>query len=76
MNDIQKALTKSSNVFDVPSGTSSDVLKCVAQAVHDSGLSDNAVKAIVKGQQDYKPSAADEKAVSGLGTAIQKCQGK
>lgn len=48
-------------------------LDCIAKALHDSKLSDAALKAIVDKKKDYKPNKTDNAALSGVQTQLMKC---
>jgi len=46
---------------------------CAAEAILDSDLSDEAIKAVAEGDNDFEPSKDDEKAQGDATTAITKC---
>ncbi|WP_310963646.1 hypothetical protein [Nocardioides terrisoli] len=46
---------------------------CIAKALHDSKISDTALRAIVKGNKDYKASSADQKAATAVLPQLEKC---
>ncbi|MGB0100710.1 MAG: hypothetical protein WBP61_10565 [Nocardioides sp.] len=47
---------------------------CIAEAFHDSDLSDDALQAIVDDDDDYEPSDEDEAAITSLSTgAMTDC---
>ncbi len=77
-DDIAKALKDSDNpagqAFQA-GGTSDDVIDCIAKALHDSDLSDDALQAIVDGDEDYDGSKKDEDVVASgdLTDEIGKC---
>lgn len=56
---------------DVPA----DVADCMAEAIHDSDLSDEAVQAIADGDDDYEPSGDDEEASMDVAQDILDCSG-
>ena len=66
-DDIAKALKDSDNpagqAFQA-GGTSDDVLDCVAKALHDSDLSDDALQALVDGDEKYDGSKKDQDIIS------------
>ncbi len=67
-DDIAKALKDKDNPIGTAlaaSGTeaSDDVIDCVAKALHDSDVSDEALNAIVDGDNDYKGSQKDADAL-------------
>lgn len=52
----------------------SDVADCIAEAFHDSDLSDDALQAIVDEDEDYEPSSEDQDALSTVSTsAVTDC---
>ncbi|HEX7739151.1 MAG TPA: hypothetical protein VF426_05855 [Marmoricola sp.] len=74
-SDIQSALSKGSdNVFGQSfNSVSKDALNCVAKALHDSKLSDSALRAIVDNKKDYNPTGADKTAVVSVEKQMLKC---
>ena len=65
VDDISESLQDS----DMMGGeVDADVADCVAEAFHDSDLSDDALQAIVDQDEDYEPSGDDEKALENLQT--------
>jgi hypothetical protein len=50
-----------------------DAADCMAKALHDSKISDEALQAIVDGDEDYEASKADEDAASSVVVEVQKC---
>lgn len=52
-----------------------DVADCMAKAIHDSDLSDDAVQAVVDGDEDYEPSDDDQKASEDVTKDIVDCAG-
>lgn len=46
---------------------------CVAEAFVESDLSDEALQAIVDGEEDYDASSEDEKAVADVSEKVGKC---
>ncbi|QIG43147.1 hypothetical protein G5V58_10585 [Nocardioides anomalus] len=77
-DDIAKALKDSDNpagsVFQ-SGGTSDDVIDCIAKALHDSDLSDDALQALVDGDKDFDGSKKDQEVISSgdLTDEIGKC---
>lgn len=72
-NEIQKAIEKGNSALGSDVKVPKDTAHCVAKAFHDSKLSDGALRALVKGDKDYKASSADQKAVDSLGSDVGKC---
>ena len=54
---------------DVPDGA----VDCIAKAFHDSDLSDDALQALVDGDEDYKGSKEDTEAITDVSAAAGKC---
>ena len=52
---------------------SSSVLKCIAQKYEDSKISDAGLRALVNGDDNYKPTKADTDAVDGLTSQMADC---
>jgi len=48
-------------------------LDCIAKALHDSKLSDTALRAIVEKKGDYKPNKTDEAAMTSVQSELMKC---
>jgi hypothetical protein len=78
-DDIAKSLKSSDNAFgaaiSASGGTiSDDVVDCIAKALHDSDVSDGALKALVENDNDYKGSDKDAKALQeAITTDVPKC---
>jgi hypothetical protein len=72
---LEKALSKGTDsVFgSALSSVPSSAMDCIAKALHDSKLSDGALRAIVDNKKDYKGSKADTAALEGLQTDVMKC---
>jgi hypothetical protein len=74
-DDIAKALkdTGNPNGAAIASQASDDAIDCVAKVLHDSDLSDEALKALVDGDSSFKGNTDDEKAIAGLSDDFAKC---
>jgi len=73
-DDIAKALKDSDNPASAMATAASDEqIDCIAKALHDSDLSDDALQAIVDGDEDYKGGKEDDKALEGMATDVAKC---
>ena len=75
-DDIAKALKDKDNAAGAAFqtvGTSDEIIDCVAKALHDSKLSDDALQAIVDGDGDYGADKEDSEAISGLTDDLIKC---
>lgn len=53
--------------------TSTEFLDCVAGALRDSDLSDEALRAIADHDEDYQASTSDESTLEELSTAAKDC---
>jgi hypothetical protein len=74
-DEIADAL-KSNDEFSsiVGAGDNSDeTVDCVAKAFHDSDLSDDALNALVDGDDDFDGDDADKKAVEGMTEDLTAC---
>jgi hypothetical protein len=63
-DDLAKALKDKDNAAGKEFGASGfddKTIDCIAKAFHDSDLSDDALQAIVDGDEDFKASKDDEK---------------
>lgn len=65
---------KSDDDFSSADATDAQV-DCVAEAYADSDLSDEALQAIVDGDEDYDASQQDEDAIESLSTELAECIG-
>ena len=75
-DDIAKALKDKGNPIGatIPdSAAADDVIDCFAKALHDSDLSDDALQAIVDGDDDYAADSDDAEAMAGLSEEMLKC---
>jgi hypothetical protein len=73
-DDIAKSLKDSDNpVSAMATGASDDQIDCIAKALHDSDLSDDALQALVDGDEDYKGDKDDEEALTGMADDFGKC---
>jgi hypothetical protein len=73
-DDIAKSLKDSGNpVSAMAAGASDDQIDCIAKALHDSDLSDDALQALVDGDEDYEGDKDDEEALTGMAADFGKC---
>jgi len=73
-DDIAKALKDSDNPASaMATGAADEQIDCIAKALHDSDLSDEALQAIVDGDEDYKGDGEDEDALAGMAADVGKC---
>ena len=49
------------------------VIKCIAQKFEDSGITDAGLRSIVNGDKNYKPTGADNSAVSKIESQMTSC---
>ena len=54
-------------------GASDEAIECIAEALHDSDLSDEALQALVDGDEDFEANKDDEEAVNDIVDDIGKC---
>ena len=72
--DIEKAIASEDNVFNAfTTDVGDDAVACMAEALHDSDLSDDALQAIVDGDEGYEGSSDDEKAIEGVTADLVAC---
>jgi hypothetical protein len=74
--DLTSAITKtgdSSLLGNSGAKLTGEAASCLAKAMHDSDISDAGLRAIIKGDKDYKASSADEKAAASMIPDLQKC---
>jgi hypothetical protein len=72
---VSRALTEGKNSLLGPVADQIDdeTARCIAQALVDSDLTDQALKALVAGDKSYKPSPEDEKALDPVSTQMVQC---
>ena len=74
VDEITKTLKdKGGDSFGLGDKFNDDTAKCFAKAIENSKLSDKAVKALVDGDKDFKPSNSDTAALSGVTSEFAKC---
>jgi hypothetical protein len=72
-DEIADALKSNEEFSSMASGASDEVVDCLAQAFHDSELSDDALNALVDGDEDFDGSDEDREAVSGMTEDLTAC---
>jgi hypothetical protein len=75
-DDIAKALKDKDNAAGQAfgsTGASDEAIDCIAKALHDSDLSDDALQSIVDGDEDYEGDEDDQKAVEDAIGDMTKC---
>jgi hypothetical protein len=70
-DELAKQLTSKDN--GLGAALTKKQANCVAQAILDSKISDEGMKALAKGDKDYKPSKADIKAQADVTDDVTKC---
>lgn len=72
--EIKDALTSEDSVSGVDMSDMDDaVADCMAEAFHDSDLSDEALRALVDGDEDYEGSEEDTEAMTDLSDEFMEC---
>lgn len=73
-DDLVKALTTGKAAKSVGlSDADPKVIKCIAQKFEDSKLSDDALRAIVNGDEDFKGKGGDKAALSDIESQMSDC---
>jgi hypothetical protein len=74
-DDIAKALKDEGNPNGVvlASDASDEAINCIAEALEDSDLSDDALQALVDGDSGFEGDKDDAKAIAGLNDDFAKC---
>jgi hypothetical protein len=73
-DDIAKALKDDGNSASaLATGASDDAIDCIAKALHDSDLSDDALQALVDADDSFEGSKDDEKAITDIADDIGRC---
>ena len=77
-DDLAKALGDQDNAVatqftEAFSDADDDTLDCIAKVLHDSDVSDDALQAIVDGDDDFKGSDKDSVALQDATTSMAKC---
>jgi hypothetical protein len=71
--DIADAMKENAEFSQLTDGASDEVVDCIAKALHDSDLSDDALQAIVDGDEDYDEDEDDTKALADASADFAKC---
>ena len=73
-DDIAKSLKDNDNpVSAMATGADDKAIDCIAKALHDSDLSDDALQALVDGDEDYKGNKDDTDAMEDVAGDFAKC---
>lgn len=66
---------KAGAAFGIPAGLLRDAqYQCIAKAIVDSELSDDAVRALEQAEKDYAFTPSETEEIKVVGTAIQACK--
>ena len=72
--EIEDALKSDDNAMGaLTAGAGDEVIKCVAEALHDSDLSDEALQAIVDNDEDASAEDGDDEALVAIQDDIAAC---
>jgi hypothetical protein len=72
-DEIADALKDNDTFGQLTNGASDDVIDCIAKALHDSDLSDDALQALVDGDEDFEGDKDDTKAITDIQDDLAKC---
>lgn len=72
-DDIAKALKGNSEFGQITDGASEAVIDCIAKTLHDSDLSDEALQALVDGDENFDGSKEDSQALADVSADFTKC---
>lgn len=75
-DDVADALREGTSLLggtEVFGSMSEEAIGCIADAVVDSDLSDEAVTALVEGDTDFEPSGEDEASADALDGVFEEC---
>jgi hypothetical protein len=75
-DEVSAALTKGGEdglLGSAASQIDDEAADCIAEALVESDISDKALKALIAGDKDFKPSAADQKAITPVTSEMMKC---
>ena len=72
-DDIADAMRDNAEFSQLTEGAGDEVIDCLAKALHDSDLSDDALQAIVDGDEDYDEENEDAEALADAQADFAKC---
>jgi hypothetical protein len=72
-DEIADALRGEDNPFGALASDNDEAIDCIAEALHDSDLSDEALQAIVDNDEDAEAEDGDEEALTDLQGEITDC---
>lgn len=74
VDEVQSAISSEDNVFNaLTTGADDEAITCMAEALHGSDLSDDALQAIVEGDEGFEGSSDDEKAIEKVTETLLGC---
>ncbi|MCW2786577.1 MAG: hypothetical protein JWP74_3094 [Marmoricola sp.] len=75
VSQVSAALRKGGKASLLPAGVvlNRDASDCIAKSLVASKISDSALKALLKGDKTFKPTAADSAALKGLNATLIGC---
>lgn len=73
VDEISKVLTEGGEVQGEQFSLPGDQADCVAEALHSSEMTDEALNALVEKDDDFEPSNADEEAMTGIQEDVVGC---
>ncbi len=72
-DEIADAMKENAEFSSLTEGAGDEVIDCLAKALHDSDLSDDALQAIVDGDEDYDEENEDTEALADAQADFAKC---
>jgi len=71
--DIADAMKENEEFSQLTEGAGDEIVDCIAKALHDSDLSDEALQAIVDGDENYDEEKEDAEALADAQADFAKC---
>ena len=72
-DDIAKALKDNTDFSSLTEGAGDEVIDCIAKTLHESDLSDDALQALVDGDEDFDGSKEDQEALADISADFATC---
>ena len=72
-DEIADALKDNNSFGDLTNGASDEIIDCIAKALHESDLSDDALRALVDGDEDFTGDKDDTEAIADIQDDLTKC---
>ena len=72
-DEIAKALKGNAEFSQITDGASDTVIDCIAKTLHDSDLSDEALQALVDGDENFDGNKEDTQALADVSADFAKC---